>query len=183
MGPVALTKALLPVDARGRTGPHRAGVQLGRGAGAAGHRTVLGQQGRHGTCGANRWPPRIAPVRARRDDPGDRYATTPTSSPMRAPPTTVNFDGPYARLHQTMNSRGRFAIKFAARPPETVHRRLGEGAGRPRAFRRHGVPVRMRRCCWRPTDCCPSSGMHRMSRAGARAYPGRDAMRGGALRR
>ena len=28
-----------------------------------------------------------------------------------------NFDGPYARLHNTMNTRGRFAMKFA-RPPE-----------------------------------------------------------------
>src|SRR6185312_5470986 len=28
-----------------------------------------------------------------------------------------NFDGPYARLHNTMNTRGRFAVSFA-RPPE-----------------------------------------------------------------
>src|SRR5262249_33383110 len=28
-----------------------------------------------------------------------------------------NFDGPYARLHNTINTRGRFAIRFA-RPPE-----------------------------------------------------------------
>ena len=28
-----------------------------------------------------------------------------------------DFDGPYARLHNTMNTRGRFAISFA-RPPE-----------------------------------------------------------------
>src|ERR1700752_2426046 len=26
-----------------------------------------------------------------------------------------NFDGPYARLHNTMNSRGRFAVSFARR--------------------------------------------------------------------
>src|SRR6202011_6237900 len=27
-----------------------------------------------------------------------------------------NYDGPYARLHQTMNTRGRFAVSFARKP-------------------------------------------------------------------
>ncbi|BBY24993.1 hypothetical protein MSTO_51980 [Mycobacterium stomatepiae] len=44
-----------------------------------------------------------------------------------------NFAGPYARLHNTMNSRGRFAMKMA-RPPRAVHRRFGKGVGRQRIF-------------------------------------------------
>ena len=44
-----------------------------------------------------------------------------------------DFEGPYARLHQTMNSRGRFAMQI--RPATgTVRRRAGEGAGRPRSL-------------------------------------------------
>ena len=63
-----------------------------------------------------------------------------------------DFNGPYARLHQTMNSRGRFAMKFA-RPPERFTDGLVKALADRGAFRRHGVGP-MRRCCWRPTECC-----------------------------
>jgi NAD(P)-dependent dehydrogenase (short-subunit alcohol dehydrogenase family) len=49
-----------------------------------------------------------------------------------------DFAGPYARLHQTMNSRGRFAIKFA-RPPEKFTDGLVKALADRGAFRRHGV--------------------------------------------
>ena len=41
-----------------------------------------------------------------------------------------NFDGPYARLHNTMNTRGRFAMQFR-QATRAVHRRSAQGAGRP----------------------------------------------------
>ena len=41
-----------------------------------------------------------------------------------------NFDGPYARLHNTMNTRGRFAMRFA-QVTRAVHRRTAQGARRP----------------------------------------------------
>ena len=49
-----------------------------------------------------------------------------------------DFSGPYARLHQTMNSRGRFAMKFA-RPPERFTDGLVKALADRGAFRRHGV--------------------------------------------
>jgi len=66
--------------------------------------------------------------------------------------TTDNrdFTGPYARLHNTMNSRGRFAMKMA-RPPERFTGGLVKALNDTGSFRRRGVG-RMRRCCWRPAE-------------------------------
>ena len=58
MGPVALTKALLPSMRAAGRGPHRAGVQLGRGARAAGHRDRTRPARARWSAGANRWPAR-----------------------------------------------------------------------------------------------------------------------------
>ena len=61
-----------------------------------------------------------------------------------------DFAGPYARLHNTMNTRGRFAMKFApGRPsgsPTDWSRRWTTG-------RRSAAAVwaRTPQCCWRPT--------------------------------
>jgi NAD(P)-dependent dehydrogenase (short-subunit alcohol dehydrogenase family) len=49
-----------------------------------------------------------------------------------------NFEGPYARLHNTMNSRGRFAMKLA-RPPERFTDGVVKALNDHGAFRRRGV--------------------------------------------
>src|SRR6201999_3009115 len=49
-----------------------------------------------------------------------------------------NFEGPYARLHNTMNSRGRFAMKLA-RPPERFADGLVKALDNTGPFRRRGV--------------------------------------------
>ena len=81
-----------------------------------------------------------------------------------------DFTGPYARLHQTMNSRGRFAIKFA-RSPE----RFTDGLVKALADKELSAVTRwarMRRCCWCPTDCCRPRACT-TCRASCWAFPGR----------
>ncbi|MDT5347326.1 MAG: hypothetical protein QOH91_613 [Mycobacterium sp.] len=89
-----------------------------------------------------------------------------------------NFDGPYARLHDTMNTRGRFAIRFARRPerfPDGLLKALGDRG----PFRRRGVgpDVSMLLVSNR---MLPASGMHHMSRI-VLGIPTQGSMRGGAV--
>ena len=49
-----------------------------------------------------------------------------------------DFDGPYARLHNTMNSRGRFAMQLA-RPPERFTDGVVKALADTESFRRRGV--------------------------------------------
>jgi NAD(P)-dependent dehydrogenase (short-subunit alcohol dehydrogenase family) len=88
-----------------------------------------------------------------------------------------DFNGPYARLHQTMNSRGRFAIKFA-RPPERFTDGLVRALGDRGAFRRHGVGPDASMLLV-SNRLLPSPGMHHMSRL-VLGIPRHGAMRGGA---
>ena len=73
-----------------------------------------------------------------------------------------DFTGPYARMHQTMDSRGRYAIKFA-RSPELFTEGLVKALDDQGAFRRHGLgpDASMLLICNR---IMPASGMHHMSR-------------------
>jgi NAD(P)-dependent dehydrogenase (short-subunit alcohol dehydrogenase family) len=73
-----------------------------------------------------------------------------------------NFEGPYARLHNTMDTRGRFAIGFA-RPPERFTDGLLKALDDRRPFRRRGVgpDASMLLALNR---ILPSSAMHQMSR-------------------
>ena len=88
-----------------------------------------------------------------------------------------DFSGPYARLHQTMNSRGRFAIKFA-RPPERFTDGLVKALADRGAFRRHGVgPDASMLLVF--NRLLPSPGMHHMSRL-VLGIPKQGAMRDGA---
>ncbi|MGP4053632.1 SDR family oxidoreductase [Mycobacterium sp. 4D054] len=88
-----------------------------------------------------------------------------------------DFAGPYARLHQTMNSRGRYAIKFA-RPPERFTDGLVKALADTGAFRRHGVgPDASMLLIF--NRILPSVGMHHMSRL-ALGIPRQGAMRNGA---
>ena len=88
-----------------------------------------------------------------------------------------DFAGPYARLHQTMNSRGRFAIKFA-RPPERFTDGLVKALADRAAFRRHGVGPDASMLLV-SNRLLPSPGMHHMSRL-VLGIPRHGVMRGGA---
>jgi NAD(P)-dependent dehydrogenase (short-subunit alcohol dehydrogenase family) len=88
-----------------------------------------------------------------------------------------DFDGPYARLHQTMNSRGRFAIKFA-RPPEKFTDGLVKALADRGAFRRHGVGPDASMLL-ASNRLLPSAGMHHLSRV-VLGIPRQGSMRGGA---
>lgn len=73
-----------------------------------------------------------------------------------------DFAGPYARLHQTMNSRGRYAIKFA-RPPQKFTDGLVKALDDTGAFRRRGVgPDASMLLAF--SRLLPAAGMHHMSR-------------------
>ena len=88
-----------------------------------------------------------------------------------------DFNGPYARLHQTMNSRGRFAIKFA-RSPEKFTDGLVKALADRGPYRRHGVGPDASMLLV-SNRMLPSSGMHHMSRL-VLGIPRQGAMRGGA---
>jgi NAD(P)-dependent dehydrogenase (short-subunit alcohol dehydrogenase family) len=88
-----------------------------------------------------------------------------------------NFNGPYARLHTTMNSRGRFAVSLARAPEkfaDGVVRALHDRA----AFRRRGAgpDASMLLVLSR---ILPASGMHHVSRI-VLGIPRQGSMRGGA---
>jgi NAD(P)-dependent dehydrogenase (short-subunit alcohol dehydrogenase family) len=73
-----------------------------------------------------------------------------------------NFEGPYARLHNTMNTRGRFAVSFA-RPPERFTDGLVKALNDHGSFKRRGVgPDASMLLAF--NRILPSLGMHHMSR-------------------
>ncbi|MEE3063445.1 MAG: SDR family oxidoreductase [Actinomycetota bacterium] len=88
-----------------------------------------------------------------------------------------NFEGPYARLHHRMNSRGRFAMKMA-RPPERFADGLVKALADEAPFRRRAVgpDASMLLACNR---ILPASGMHHLSRT-VLGIPKQGSMRGGA---
>ncbi|EHB59438.1 short-chain dehydrogenase/reductase SDR [Mycolicibacterium rhodesiae JS60] len=88
-----------------------------------------------------------------------------------------DFSGPYARLHQTMDTRGRLAMKLA-RSPERFADGLVKALADRGPFRRHGVgpDASMLLVCNR---FLPASGMHHLSRI-VLGIPRQGAMRGGA---
>jgi NAD(P)-dependent dehydrogenase (short-subunit alcohol dehydrogenase family) len=88
-----------------------------------------------------------------------------------------DFAGPYARLHHTMNTRGRFAIRFA-RPPEKFADGLLEALSDRGAFARHGVGPDASMLLV-SNRLLPSPGMHHLSRL-VLGIPRQGAMRDGA---
>lgn len=88
-----------------------------------------------------------------------------------------NFEGPYARLHHTMDTRGRLAMRLA-RPPERFTDGLLKALDDRPPFRRRGVgpDASMLLALNR---ILPSSGMHHMSRI-VLGVPRQGSMRGGA---
>ena len=73
-----------------------------------------------------------------------------------------NFDGPYARLHNTMNTRGRFAMSLA-RPPERFTDGLLKALADREPFRRRGVGPDASMLLV-ANRILPASGMHHLSR-------------------
>lgn len=88
-----------------------------------------------------------------------------------------NFEGPYARLHTTMNSRGRFAMKMA-RPPERFTDGLLKALEDRVPFRRRGIGPDASMLL-AANKILPASGMHHMSRV-VLGIPRQGSMRGGA---
>jgi NAD(P)-dependent dehydrogenase (short-subunit alcohol dehydrogenase family) len=88
-----------------------------------------------------------------------------------------NFEGPYARLHNTMNTRGRFAVSFA-RPPERFTDGLVKALADTGSFRRRGVGPDASMLLV-ASRILPASGMHHMSRI-VLGIPKQGSMRGGA---
>ncbi len=88
-----------------------------------------------------------------------------------------NFGGPYARLHNTMNSRGRFAMKFA-RPPERFAGGLVKALEDTGSFRRRGVGPDASMLL-AASRILPAAGMHHMSRT-ILGIPKQGSMRDGA---
>jgi NAD(P)-dependent dehydrogenase (short-subunit alcohol dehydrogenase family) len=88
-----------------------------------------------------------------------------------------DFEGPYARLHNTMNTRGRFAVSFA-RPPERFTDGVVKALADQKPFRRRGVGPDAAMLLGF-SKILPASGMHHMSRI-VLGIPRQGSMRGGA---
>jgi NAD(P)-dependent dehydrogenase (short-subunit alcohol dehydrogenase family) len=88
-----------------------------------------------------------------------------------------DFGGPYARLHNTMNSRGRFAMKFA-RPPERFTGGLVKALGDTGSFHRRGVGPDASMLL-ASNRILPAIGMHHMFRI-ILGIPKQGSMRDGA---
>jgi short-subunit dehydrogenase len=88
-----------------------------------------------------------------------------------------DFSGPYARLHNTMNSRGRFAMRMA-RAPEKFTDGVVKALADTGPFRRRGVgPDASMLLVF--SRILPASGMHHMSRI-VLGIPKQGSMRDGA---
>lgn len=88
-----------------------------------------------------------------------------------------NFEGPYARLHNTMNSRGRFAMRLA-RPPERFTDGLVKALAETGSFHRRGVGPDASMLLV-SSRILPAIGMHHMSRI-VLGIPKQGSMRDGA---
>jgi NAD(P)-dependent dehydrogenase (short-subunit alcohol dehydrogenase family) len=88
-----------------------------------------------------------------------------------------DFGGPYARLHNTMNSRGRFAVSFA-RPAERFTDGVAKALADTVAFRRRGVGPDASMLLV-SNRILPAIGMHHMSRV-VLGIPKQGSMRDGA---
>jgi NAD(P)-dependent dehydrogenase (short-subunit alcohol dehydrogenase family) len=175
MGPVTLTKALLPAM---RTAGEGRIVLVGSSAGVRGQPGTAPYSASKGAM--ERWgeslAAEIAPfglgvtVLIAGTYDTDIITDTGTTDDR-------DFSGPYARLHQTMNSRGRFAIKFA-RPAERFTDGLAKALTDRGAFRRHGVGPDASMLLV-SNRLLPAPGMHHMSRL-VLGIPKQGSMRDGA---
>ena len=175
LGPVALTQALLPsmrAAGRGRI------VLVSSAAGVRGQPATAPYSAAKGAM--ERWAEsmacEIAPFGL---GVTVLVAGTYDTEIITDAGTTDNRDlgGPYARLHHTMNSRGRFAMKMA-RPPERFTDGLLKALDDQGPFRRRGVGPDASMLL-AANRILPASGMHHVSRI-VLGIPRQGSMRGGA---
>lgn len=175
MGPVALTKALLPAmraAGRGRI------VLVCSSAGVRGQPGTAPYSASKGAM--ERWGESLAAEVAPFGLGVTSLITGTYDTDIITDAGTTDdrdFAGPYARIHQTMNSRGRYAMKFA-RKPERFTDGLVKALEDKGAFRRHGVGPDASMLLV-SSRILPSSGMHHMSRL-VLGIPRQGAMRNGA---
>lgn len=175
IGPVALTKALLPPmrgAGEGRVVLVSSAAGVRGQPGTAPYSAVKGALERWGESMAGEIAPFGLGVTVLVTGMYDTEIITDAG-------TTDNrdFGGPYARLHNTMNTRGRFAISFA-RPPERFTDGLLKALADRRSFRRRGVGPDASMLL-AANRILPASGMHHLSRI-VLGIPRQGSMRGGA---
>ena len=90
-----------------------------------------------------------------------------------------DFDGPYARMHRTIDKRGRFAVGSLARPPAKFTDGLVRALDDEAPFRRRGVGLDASMLL-ASNRFLPAAGMHQVSRL-VMGIPRRGTMRGGQI--
>lgn len=176
LGPVALTKALLPAM---REAGHGRVVLVSSAAGVRGQPSTAPYSAAKGAL--ERWGEAMAGEIAPFGLGVTILVTGTYDTDIITDAGTTDdrdFDGPYARLHDTINRRGRFAVSLA-RPPERFTDGLVKALDDDGAFRRHGVGPDASMLLV-SNRVLPASGMHHMSRI-VMGIPKFGALRGGAV--
>ncbi|MBB2772006.1 MULTISPECIES: SDR family oxidoreductase [Mycolicibacterium] len=160
MGPVALTKALLPsmrAAGRGRI------VLVSSAGGVRGQPAIAPYSAAKGAL--ERWGESMAGEIAPFGLGVTVLVTGTYDTDIITDAGTTddrNFEGPYARIHATMNTRGRFAMRLA-RPPERFTDGLVKALADEKPFCRRGVgPDASMLLMF--NRILPAAGMHHMSR-------------------
>lgn len=175
MGPVALTKALLPsmrAAGRGRI------VLVSSAGGVRGQPAIAPYSAAKGAL--ERWGESMAGEIAPFGLGVTVLVTGTYDTDIITDAGTTddrNFGGPYARIHNTVNTRGRFAMKLA-RPPEKFADGLLKALSDTASFRRHGVGPDASMLLV-SNRILPAAGMHHMSRL-VMGIPRQGTMRDGA---
>jgi NAD(P)-dependent dehydrogenase (short-subunit alcohol dehydrogenase family) len=175
MGPVALTKALLPAmraAGRGRI------VLVSSAGGVRGQPAIAPYSAAKGAL--ERWGESMAGEIAPFGLGVTILVTGTYDTDIITDAGTIDdrkLDGPYARIHTTMNTRGRFAMSLA-RPPERFADGLVRALEDTAAFRRHGVGPDASMLLM-ANRILPAVGMHHVSRL-VMGIPRQGAMRDGA---
>lgn len=176
MGPVALTRALLPsmrAAGEGRI------VLISSAGGVRGQPGIAAYSAAKGAL--ERWGESMAGEIAPFGLGVTVLVTGTYDTDIITDAGTIDdriLDGPYARVHDTMNTRGRYAMSFA-RPPEKFADGLLRALADQASFRRRGVGVEASMLLVL-NRILPAAGMHHMSRL-ALGIPKQGAMRGGAV--
>jgi len=176
LGPVALTKALLPVmreSGRGRI------VLVSSAGGVRGMPSTAPYSSAKGAL--ERWGEALAGEIAPFGLGVTILVTGTFDTEIITDAGTTDsrdFGGPYVRLHNPINSRGRAAIKLA-QSPDRFAVGLAKALDDLGPFRKHAVGLDARMLLV-SNRLLPSTGMHQMSRL-AMGIPRHGALRGGAV--
>jgi NAD(P)-dependent dehydrogenase (short-subunit alcohol dehydrogenase family) len=176
LGPVALTKAVLPsmrAAGEGRIVLVASAAGVRGQPGTAPYSAAKGALERWGESMANEIAPFGLGVTILVTGTYDTDIITDAGTTDER-----DFGGPYARLHNTMDTRGRFAIRFA-RPPERFTDGLVRALDDKAPFRRRAVGPDASMLL-AANRILPPSGMHHVSRI-VLGIPRQGSMRGGAV--